>query len=45
MQHASNALDELDQLISETKGKIQVKDATYVVFHDAYQYFEKRIWH
>ena len=39
--NASNALDELDQLISETKGKIH-KDATYVVFHDAYQYFEKR---
>ena len=39
--NASNSLDELDQLISETKGKIN-KDATYVVFHDAYQYFEKR---
>ena len=39
--NASNALDDLDQLISETKGKIN-KDATYVVFHDAYQYFEKR---
>ena len=35
------ALNEIDQLISKTKGKIN-SDAKYVVFHDAYQYFEKR---
>ena len=35
------ALNEIDQLISDAKSKIN-KDAKYVVFHDAYQYFEKR---
>ena len=35
------ALNKIDQLISKTKGKIN-SDAKYVVFHDAYQYFEKR---
>ena len=35
------ALNEIDQLISDTKGKVS-SDAKYVVFHDAYQYFEKR---
>ncbi len=39
--NAAKALNELDQLISDTRGKIN-KDATYVVFHDAYQYFEQR---
>ena len=33
--------NELDQLINDTRGKIN-KDATYVVFHDAFQYFEQR---
>ena len=35
------ALNEIDQLISNAKSKIN-RDAKYVVFHDAYQYFEKR---
>ena len=35
------ALNEIDQLINETKDKIN-NDSKYVVFHDAYQYFEKR---
>ena len=39
--NASKALNELDQLINDTRGKVN-KDATYVVFHDAYQYFEQR---
>ena len=39
--NAAKALNELDQLINDTRGKIN-KDATYVVFHDAYQYFEQR---
>ncbi len=39
--NAAKALNELDQLISDTRGKIN-KDATYVVFHDAFQYFEQR---
>ena len=39
--NAAKALNELNQLINDTRGKIN-KDATYVVFHDAYQYFEQR---
>ena len=39
--NAAKALNELDQLINDTRGKIN-KDATYVVFHDAFQYFEQR---
>ncbi|MDC3171916.1 zinc ABC transporter substrate-binding protein ZnuA [Pelagibacteraceae bacterium] len=39
--NASKAISELDELIAGTKLKIN-KDATYVVFHDAYQYFEER---
>ena len=39
--NALKAISELDKLIEETKLKIN-KDATYVVFHDAYQYFEER---
>ena len=39
--NAAKALNKLDQLINDTRGKIN-KDATYVVFHDAYQYFEQR---
>ena len=35
------ALKEIDQLINDVKSKIN-RDAKYVVFHDAYQYFEKR---
>ena len=35
------ALNDIDQLISNTKSKIN-SNASYVVFHDAYQYFEKR---
>ena len=35
------ALNKINQLISKTKDKIN-SDAKYVVFHDAYQYFEKR---
>ena len=39
--NATKALSEIDQLIAATKGKIN-SNAKYVVFHDAYQYFEKR---
>ena len=39
--NAAKALNELDQLINDIRSKIN-KDATYVVFHDAYQYFEQR---
>jgi len=38
--NALKAISELDELIEETKLKIN-KDAKYVVFHDAYQYFEE----
>ena len=33
-------MNEIDQLIRDTKSKIN-SNASYVVFHDAYQYFEK----
>ena len=39
--NSTKAINEIDQLISDTKSKIN-SDASYVVFHDAYQYFEKR---
>ena len=39
--NATKALSEIDQLIAATRGKIN-SNAKYVVFHDAYQYFEKR---
>jgi zinc transport system substrate-binding protein len=39
--NALKAIGELDELIEATKIKIN-KDASYVVFHDAYQYFEQR---
>ena len=39
--NSKKALVDLDKLINETKSKIN-KDATYIVFHDAYQYFEQR---
>ena len=39
--NASNAVSELDKLINETRTKIN-SDAKYIVFHDAYQYFEQR---
>ena len=39
--NASNAVSELDKLINDTKTKIN-SDAKYIVFHDAYQYFEQR---
>ena len=39
--NSKKALVSLDKLINETKSKIN-KDATYIVFHDAYQYFEQR---
>ena len=39
--NALKAIGELDELIEATKLKIN-KDASYVVFHDAYQYFEQR---
>ena len=35
------AVNEIDQLISDTRSKIN-SNASYVVFHDAYQYIEKR---
>ena len=39
--NAANAINDLDQLIDDTRSKIN-SDATYIVFHDAYQYFEQR---
>jgi len=39
--NSTKALNEIDQLISDAKSKIN-RDAKYVVFHDAFQYFEKR---
>ena len=39
--NAKKAINDLDTLIAETRSKIN-SDATYIVFHDAYQYFEKR---
>ena len=39
--NAANAINDLDQLIDNTRSKIN-SDATYIVFHDAYQYFEQR---
>jgi zinc transport system substrate-binding protein len=39
--NSAKALKEIDQLINDIKSKIN-RDAKYVVFHDAYQYFEKR---
>ena len=39
--NALKAIGELYELIEATKLKIN-KDASYVVFHDAYQYFEQR---
>ena len=40
-KNAANALDDLEELINVTRSKIN-SDATYIVFHDAYQYFEQR---
>ena len=39
--NSKKALKELDQMIKEVKSDVN-KDAKVVVFHDAYQYFEKR---
>ena len=39
--NSAKAMNEIDQLIKDTKSKIN-SNASYVVFHDAYQYFEKR---
>ncbi len=39
--NSKKALKELDQMIKEVKSDVN-KDAKAVVFHDAYQYFEKR---
>jgi zinc transport system substrate-binding protein len=41
--NAAKAIAELDTLISETSDKINnLGDIKFIVFHDAYQYFEKR---
>ena len=40
-KNAANALDDLEELTNVTRSKIN-SDATYIVFHDAYQYFEQR---
>ena len=40
-KNAANASDDLEELINVTKSKIN-SNATYIVFHDAYQYFEQR---
>jgi zinc transport system substrate-binding protein len=41
ISNSTKAMNEIDQLIKDTKSKIN-SNASYVVFHDAYQYFEKR---
>lgn len=42
-QNASKAIAGLDKLISETSGQIkELGELNFIVFHDAYQYFEKR---
>ena len=39
--NASKTIENLDKLIVEINNSL-LKDASYIVFHDAYQYFEKR---
>ena len=39
--NANKALKSLDKLIEDVNSSVS-KDASYIVFHDAYQYFEKR---
>ena len=39
--NSKKVIKDLDGLIKEVKNEIN-KDASFVVFHDAYQYFEKR---
>ena len=39
--NSKKVIEDLDGLIKEVKNEIN-KDASFVVFHDAYQYFEKR---
>ena len=39
--NSNKVIKDLDGLIKEVKNEIN-KDASFVVFHDAYQYFEKR---
>lgn len=41
-ENASNAIAELDKLIDQTSAEISaLGDIRFIVFHDAYQYFEK----
>lgn len=41
-ENASNAIAELDKLIEQTSAEISpLGDIRFIVFHDAYQYFEK----
>ena len=39
--NADQAIKSIDKMIKEIDGNIN-KDAKFIVFHDAYQYFEKR---
>ena len=39
--NADNTIKSIDDMISSVNSSIN-KDATFIVFHDAYQYFEKR---
>jgi zinc transport system substrate-binding protein len=41
IENAKNTATQLDNLIKETEKTLD-KDISYVVFHDAYQYFEER---
>lgn len=41
MENAKNTVKQLDDLIKEIENTLD-KDISYVVFHDAYQYFEER---
>jgi len=39
-KNSKNAIDDIEKLIKETKKEMK-KGISYIVFHDAYQYFEK----
>ncbi len=39
-KNSKNAIEDIEKLIKETKKEMK-KDISYIVFHDAYQYFEK----
>ena len=40
IKNSNNAIEDIDKLIKNTKKEMN-KNISYIVFHDAYQYFEK----